>query len=128
MQDTSEQATFRASVRAFVQREISPHINAWDEAGSFPRALYARAAAVGLLQLGYPEHLGGTPCEWPWRLIATQEIASAGSGGLMASLFSHNIGLPPIVAHGSAELQRRVRSGQALADGTLCRAGRLRGQ
>ena len=108
MNDTAEQADFRASVRSFVQREIAPHVNAWDEAGSFPRALYARAAAIGLLQLGYPEHLGGMPCEWPWRLIATQEIARAGSGGLMASLFSHNIGLPPIVAHGSAELQLRV--------------------
>ena len=108
MTDTPEQADFRASVRSFVQREIAPHIDAWDEAGSFPRELYRRAAAVGLLQLGYPEHLGGTPCEWPWRLIATQEIAQAGSGGLMASLFSHNIGLPPIVAHGSAELQQRV--------------------
>ena len=108
MTDTPEQADFRASVRLFVQREIAPHINAWDEAGSFPRELYSRAAAVGLLQLGYPEHLGGTPCEWPFRLIATQEIASAGSGGLMASLFSHNIGLPPIVAHGSADLQQRV--------------------
>ena len=108
MNDTPEQADFRASVRQFVQREIAPHVSAWDEAGSFPRDLYHRAAALGLLQLGYPEHLGGTPCEWPYRLIATQEIASAGSGGLMASLFSHNIGLPPIVAHGSADLQLRV--------------------
>ena len=108
MHDTPEQTDFRASVRSFVQREISPHINAWDEAGSFPRVLYARAAAVGLLQLGYPEHLGGTPCDWSWRLIATQEIASAGSGGLMASLFSHNIGLPPLLAQGSAELQQLV--------------------
>ena len=81
MTDTPEQADFRNSVRQFVQREIAPHINAWDEAGGFPRELYARAAALGLLQLGYPEHLGGTPCEWPYRLIATQEIASAGSGG-----------------------------------------------
>ena len=108
MNDTPEQADFRHTVRQFVQREIAPHINTWDEAGGFPRELYARAAAVGLLQLGYPEHLGGTPCDWPFRLIATQEIAGAGSGGLMASLFSHNIGLPPIVAHGSAELQQRV--------------------
>jgi acyl-CoA dehydrogenase len=42
------------------------------------------------------------------RLIAAEEIARAGSGGLMASLFSHNIGLPPVVAHGSAALQQRV--------------------
>lgn len=106
--DTPEQADFRASLRRFVDAEIAPHIGAWDEAGSFPRALYARAAALGLLQLGYPEALGGTPCSMGWRLIAAEEIARAGSGGLMASLFSHNIGLPPIVAHGSPALQRLV--------------------
>ena len=41
-----------------------------------------------------------------WRLIATEEVARAGSGGLLASLFSHSIGLPPVVAHGSDALQR----------------------
>jgi acyl-CoA dehydrogenase len=109
--DTPEQADFRASVRAFVEREIAPHVTAWDEAGEFPRSLYRRAADLGLLQLGYPEHLGGTPCDWPTRLISTEEIARAGSGGLMASLFSHSIGLPPVVAHGSAALQRLVVPG-----------------
>jgi acyl-CoA dehydrogenase len=99
---------FRATLRAFVAREIAPQVGAWDEAGSFPRALYAKAAAIGLLGLGYPEALGGTPCDIGFRLIATEEIARAGSGGLLASLFSHQIALPPIVAAGSAELQRRI--------------------
>lgn len=103
-----EHETFRDSVRAFVEREIAPHINAWDEAESFPRALYGRAAEMGLLGLGYPESLGGTPADGWYRLVATEEIARAGSGGLMASLFSHSIGLPPIVTHGSESLQRRI--------------------
>ncbi|MEO7008286.1 MAG: acyl-CoA dehydrogenase family protein, partial [Caldimonas sp.] len=77
-------------------------------AGTFPRELYARAAAIGLLGLGYPEACGGTPADAWYRLIATEEIARAGSGGLMASLFSHNIGLPPIVAHASEVLKQRV--------------------
>ena len=100
--------TFRDSVRTFVEREIAPHVNAWDEAGSFPRSLYRRAAEMGLLGLGYPESLGGTPADGWYRLVATEEIARAGSGGLMASLFSHSIGLPPIVAQGSQALQRRI--------------------
>ena len=107
-QDSPEEADFRAGVRAFVEREVAPHVAAWDEAGEFPRVLYRRAAQLGLLQLGYPEALGGTPCGLRFRLIAAEEIARAGSGGLMASLFSHNIGLPPVVAHGSAALQQRV--------------------
>jgi acyl-CoA dehydrogenase len=105
---TAEHASFRDSVRAFVAAEIAPHVNAWDEAGSFPRALYERAARLGLLGLGYPEAYGGTPADTWFRLIATEEIARAGSGGLMASLFSHNIGLPPINAHGSEALKLRV--------------------
>ena len=103
-----EHEAFRDGVRAFVEREIAPHVAAWDEAESFPRALYRRAAEVGLLGIGYPEALGGTPADGWYRLIATEEIARAGSGGLMASLFSHNIGLPPVVAHGSETLQRRI--------------------
>jgi acyl-CoA dehydrogenase len=99
---------FRASARRFVAREIAPFVDAWDEAGAFPRELHAKAAAAGLLSLGYPEHLGGTPASMAWRLIATDEVARAGSGGVMAGLFSHSIGLPPIVAHGSDALQRRV--------------------
>ena len=106
--ELAERDVFRASVRRFVEREIAPHVDAWDEAGAFPRELYAKAAAAGLLGLGYPEHLGGTPAGMAWRLIVGEEIARAGSGGLLASLFSHSIGLPPIVARGSAELQRRI--------------------
>ena len=109
--DNDERAArdaFRTSVRRFVEREIAPHVDAWDEAGSFPRELYAKAADAGLLGLGYPEHLGGTPATMAWRLIVGEEIARAGSGGLSASLFSHAIGLPPIVARGSADLQQRV--------------------
>ena len=108
MKLTAEHESFRDSVRAFVAAEIAPHINAWDEAGSFPRELYRRAAHLGLLALGYPEAYGGTPADTWFRLIATEEIARAGSGGLMASLFSHNIGLPPIVACGSEALKQQV--------------------
>ncbi|MEO7114241.1 MAG: acyl-CoA dehydrogenase family protein [Caldimonas sp.] len=106
--EVAERDAFRASVRRFVEREITPFVDAWDEADGFPRELYAKAAAAGLLSLGYPEHLGGTPASMAWRLIATDEVARAGSGGVLASLFSHSIGLPPIVAHGSDDLQRRV--------------------
>ncbi|MGH8796884.1 MAG: acyl-CoA dehydrogenase family protein [Caldimonas sp.] len=108
MKFSPEHELFRDSVRRFVDAEIAPHVNDWDEGGTFPRELYARAAAIGLLGLGYPEACGGTPADTWYRLIATEEIARAGSGGLMASLFSHNIGLPPLVAHASEALKQRV--------------------
>jgi len=103
-----EHEAFRRSVRQFVEREITPHAAAWDEAGSFPRELYARAAAIGLLGIGYPEALGGTPADLFYTLVAAEELARAGSGGVQAGLGSHHIALPPILAQGSAALQRRV--------------------
>ena len=114
-----ELAAFRDGVRAWMDAEVAPFVREWDEAGRFPRELYRRAAQMGLLQLGYPEQLGGTPCAFAFRLAAAQEIARAGSGGLMASLFSHNIGLPPVVEHAHAALQQRivpaVLAGEAIA-------------
>jgi acyl-CoA dehydrogenase len=99
---------FRASVRRFVDTEIAPHATAWDEAGTFPRELYRKAAAAGLIGIGYPEELGGTPADVFFGIAAAEEIARAGCGGVQASLGSHGIALPPIVAHGSDELKRRV--------------------
>jgi acyl-CoA dehydrogenase len=95
-------------VRRFVDAEIAPHVNAWDEAGTFPRELYRRAAAVGITGVGYPEALGGTPADIFYGIAAAEEIARAGCGGVQASLGSHGIALPPIVAHGSDALKQRV--------------------
>lgn len=97
------------AVRRFAEREIAPHATAWDEAGEFPRALYAQAASLGLLGLGYPEALGGTPASWRLRNAVTLALCRyGGSGGVMASLFSHNIALPPVLRHGSPALQQEV--------------------
>ena len=100
------------SVARFAREEIAPHVNDWDAAGEFPRALYHRAAELGLLAIGYPEHLGGTPAGYAMRLPVWVALCRhGGSGGVLASLFSHNIGLPPLVAHGSAALQAQVVPG-----------------
>ncbi|NDP40411.1 MAG: acyl-CoA dehydrogenase family protein, partial [Rhodoferax sp.] len=52
------------AARRFIQTEVAPHLEAWEEAGEFPRSLYQRAAALGWLGLGYPEEFGGTPSPW----------------------------------------------------------------
>ncbi|HSV60498.1 MAG TPA: acyl-CoA dehydrogenase family protein [Variovorax sp.] len=96
-------------VTRFAKEEIAPHATAWDDAGEFPRPLYQRAGELGLLGIGYPEALGGTPAPLALKLPLWVAIARHGaSGGVLASLFSHNIGLPPVVAHGSAEVQHEV--------------------
>ncbi|MDB5485480.1 MAG: Acyl-CoA dehydrogenase-like [Tardiphaga sp.] len=105
---TAEHEAFRDVVRRFVQTEIEPFAYEWDEAGTFPRALYEKAAAIGLLGLGFPEEYGGTPVDRFMWIVAVQELARAGAGGVSASLKSNSIGAPPIANAGSAELKARV--------------------
>jgi acyl-CoA dehydrogenase len=100
---------FRETVRRFVAREITPHVQDWDEAGGFPRELYRRAADVGLLGLGFPEEYGGVGGTDAFhRLIASVELAQCAAGGVVASLMSHTIGLPPVVMLGDPGLKARV--------------------
>ena len=97
------------SAQRFVQTEVAPFLDVWEDAGEIPRGLYLRAAELGWLGLGYPEGLGGTPVPWRVRHALTIALARAsGSGGLMASLFTHNIGLPPLLRHGAPALQQKV--------------------
>jgi acyl-CoA dehydrogenase len=99
---------FGDAMRRFVEREIAPHVDAWDEAETFPRDLYKKAAAVGLLGLGFPEEYGGVASDQFHPIIAAQELARAGAGGLLAGLLSHTIGCPPIARLGHAGLKERV--------------------
>jgi acyl-CoA dehydrogenase len=104
-----EHLALRETLRRFVANEVTPHVNEWDEAGGFPLELYSKAADVGLLGLGFPEEYGGVAdVDSFHRLIASLELAQAGSGGVVASLMSHTIGSPPVVALGSPELRQRV--------------------
>src|ERR1700758_3130281 len=98
---TEEHQAFRETVRRFVDREIIPNVDAWDEAEEFPRALYGRVAELGLLGLGFPEEYGGTPGDLFHHMAMVEEMTRAASGGLLASLFSHTIGTPPIAIGGS---------------------------
>ncbi len=104
----ADHIAFRDVIRRFVQNEIEPFATEWDEAGGFPRELYEKAAAIGLLGLGFPEEYGGTPCDQFMWIVATQELARAAAGGVSASLNSHSIGAPPIARAGSPELKARV--------------------
>ncbi|MEQ1929406.1 MAG: acyl-CoA dehydrogenase family protein [Parvularculaceae bacterium] len=101
---------WRRTVRAFVEREVMPHVNVWDEAEGFPRDLHRKAADAGLIGLGYAEEYGGVRdgVDVFHSMISSEELARAGAGGLIASLMTHGIGLPPIMALGSDALKARI--------------------
>src|SRR6185369_8022423 len=97
------------TVRRFTLERIAPHVEKWEEAGELPRELYREAAAIGLLGLGYPEALGGMPAPLALRnALSTTMARHSGSGGVLASLFSLNIGLPPVLRYGRPEVQQEA--------------------
>ncbi|MFJ4195024.1 acyl-CoA dehydrogenase family protein [Pseudomonas sp. NPDC089534] len=99
----------RDSVRRFVEREILPDIDAWEEAESFPRELYLKAGAAGILGIGYPEALGGShEGDLFAKVAASEELMRCGSGGLVAGLGSLDIGLPPILKWARPQVRDRV--------------------
>lgn len=99
----------RNSVKRFVEREILPHINDWEEAESFPKELYAKAGQAGLLGIGYPEAYGGNhEGDLFAKIAASEELMRCGSGGLVASLGSLDIALPPLLKWASPALRERI--------------------
>lgn len=105
---TEDHAAFREQIRRFVEREIAPNIERWEAAGELPRELHRRAAEAGLLQIGFPAAYGGVEVPDPfYMIVATEELARAGSGGLIAGLMSHGIATPPVAHVGSDEQKRR---------------------
>lgn len=99
----------RDSVRRFVEREMLPGIEQWEEAESFPRELYLKAGAAGILGIGYPEALGGShEGDLFAKVAASEELMRCGSGGVVAGLGSLDIGLSPIVKWARPEVRERV--------------------
>jgi acyl-CoA dehydrogenase len=110
------------TVRAFVAREITPHVDKWEAAGELPRDLHRKAAEAGILGLNYPEEFGGTGDAFTLfhGLVQTEELARPGAGGICASLMTHGIGLPPVLAMGSADMKRRIAPAVLAGEKLIC--------
>ena len=102
---TDEQLALRESAEAFVRKEIEPHLQQWEDAGSVPRELHQVAAKLGFLGLGLPEHVGGSGGTFLDALALSEAMTGAGaSSGLLAALFTSGIALPHIISSGNADL------------------------
>ncbi len=104
----SEHDEFRATVRRFIEKEIRPNVDAWEEAQQFPRELFARFGKLDLLGLKYPAAYGGTDAGVIYEAILFEELGRCGSGGVAAGIGAHvAIATPPIFNFGSDEQRQR---------------------
>jgi acyl-CoA dehydrogenase len=99
---TEEHEELRASVRGFIERELTPHAMEWEEAEWFPDEVFTQLAGQGLLGLKYPEEHGGQGGDYLHEAILIEELTRIGSGGTAAGIGAHvNIATPPIWKFGS---------------------------
>lgn len=98
----------RQTVKKFVDQEIKPFVEEWEEAGQFPRELYVKAGEAGLLGIGYPEAYGGSGGDLFLKIAAVEELMRSGSAGVAAGLGSLDISIPPILAMGAEAQKSRL--------------------
>jgi len=106
---TEERQAFQDTVRNFVEREIRPYADAWDEAGEVPWELHRKAGALGLFGFGIDERYGGLGFDDAFmRAIYAEEISRCGATGIPADLGARSISVGPIHALGSEDIKQRV--------------------
>lgn len=78
---TEDHEIFRQSVRRFVETELAPHHDAWEEAGIVPREAWLAAGRAGLLCCDVPGDYGGPGGDYGHCAVVTEELARANLSG-----------------------------------------------
>jgi acyl-CoA dehydrogenase len=105
---SDEHEELRASIRGFIERELTPHARTWEDEEWFPDEVFGKLAGQGLLGLKYPTGLGGQGGDYLHEAVLAEELARIGSGGTAAGIGAHvSIATPPIWKFGDAEQHDR---------------------
>lgn len=112
---TAEQREIGNLAREIAQREIAPHIAAWDRAHHFPRDLYTKLNAVGLMGIVVPERYGGAGADYVSYALAVEELARV-DAGTAVTLSVHAMIASAIVRLGTPEQKERYLPRLAAGD------------
>jgi citronellyl-CoA dehydrogenase len=108
MKFTDEHLQLRRTVRDFVEQEINPHVDAWEQAGAFPaHAVFKKAGRLGLLGVNKPEAYGGMGLDYSYQMCVTEELGTCRGGSIpMALGVQTDMATPALARWGSDELRR----------------------
>ncbi len=94
---TEEHEAFRRTVRQFVEKECAPHVDEWEKDELFPRWVFERAGALGILGAHYPESMGGGGGDYWFSMAKAEEYPRMGCAGVpMALLVQSDMATPVI--------------------------------
>jgi len=120
---TDEHELLRRTVRAFVEKEVAPQVDAWEEAGRIPRAFWRRLGELGLLGLEFPAEYGGAGGDFLSSVVLGEEMARCRSGGVAFSVLVHtDMSSPWLTRYGTDAQKRRYLPGIVSGE-TVCALG-----
>ncbi|CAN5707486.1 MAG: acyl-CoA dehydrogenase family protein [Thermoleophilaceae bacterium] len=104
---TEEHERLRESIGTFVERELAPHAEKWEET-TFENWVFPRMGELGFLGLSYPDEYGGQGGDYYCNLILAEEMARSNSGGLAMGIAVHtDMATPPIHLFGTEGQKQR---------------------
>lgn len=117
---SSEHEAFRDTVRRFVDEELVPHHDTWEDAQIVPRSVWRRAGDMGLLCPNMPEAYGGLGLDWLFNVVVIEELARAGVTGPGSGFMVHSEMAAPYILNGGSEALKeqwlpRMVAGDAIA-------------
>lgn len=102
-----EHQIFRQQVRAFVDNELAPKVDRWEEEKIFPNSVFKRAGELGILGAHYPEDVGGGGGDFWMSVVKSEELARCGSAGVtMGLLVQADMATPVLNDLGSSEIKQ----------------------
>jgi len=120
---TEEHAMLRRTIRAFVEKEVVPHVAGWEEAGRIPRSFWRRLGDLGLLGLEFPAEYGGGGGDFRSSVVLGEEMARCRSGGVAFSVLVHtDMSSPWLCRYGTAAQKARYLPGIIKGE-TVCALG-----
>lgn len=107
--DTPERRAFRDSVARYVAAEITPHVDAWDEAGDVPWSVHEGLGALGIFGFGVDKRYGGLGFDDVFmRAAFAEELAKCGATGVGAAVGGRIISIGPLQKLASDEIRDAV--------------------
>ncbi|NND11044.1 MAG: acyl-CoA dehydrogenase [Flavobacteriaceae bacterium] len=86
---TEEHEFFRKSFRDFLNKEVVPHIEKWEETGHIERFIWEKMGEMGYFGINYPEEYGGLDLDLFYTVIFLEELQKINSGGFAAAMWAH---------------------------------------
>ena len=109
---SQEHELFRAQLRRFVEAEIKPHAELWEESGCVPRDVLRRMGALGFLGVRYPEIHGGSAMDTLATAVLSEELGRSTYGGFAITVLVHtDMASPHLANAGNPEQQARWMPG-----------------